>query len=270
MKLETMVDEYYKSQNVLNGLELDTPVYKYMPLKYVKALIQNHTLRIDPVLRWEDTYENWFLKEKMQLKSGEIGTAENLIPGVFGQCWSRKEESDAMWRIYSTVKKNHGDERVSFEYLQNSAVRIKTTAKKIYDAIYIEDKDMASVYIGCVNYLSQEDFDIHVDSLSSLSPLLLNEVFKNSYFIKRDSFAHEEEIRLIILVPNVGDDRFGKEYLNYNIEPDSFVDELVADPRLSEKEYQYVQEQLLEAGARSECISQSKLYKFKHITIQLQ
>ena len=264
-----MIDELYKSQNVLYGLELDTPVYKYMPLKYVKALIHNHTLRIDSVSRWEDSYENWFLKEKIQLENGEIGTAENLIPGVFGQCWSRKEESDAMWRIYSAIKKNHGDEKVPFEYLQNSAVRIKTTAKKIYDAIYLEDKDMASVYIGCVNYLSQEDFDNLVDSLTPLSPLALNEVFRNSYFFKRDSFAHEEEIRPIIIVPNVGDDKFGMECLNYTIEPDSFVEELVADPRLSEEEYQYVLEQLLEAGARPECISQSKLYKFKQTTIQL-
>lgn len=265
-----MIDEFYKSLNVLNGLDLATPVYKYMPLKYVKALIQKHTLRIDPVSRWEDTYENWFLKEKLRLESGEISTAENLIPGVFGQCWSRREESDAMWRIYSAVKKDYRDEKVPFEYLQNSAVRIKTTAKKIYDTIYLDDKDMASVYIGCVNYLSQEDFDNLIDSLTPLSPLSLNEVFRNSYFFKRDPFAHEEEIRLIIIVPNVGDGRFGMECLNYIIEPDSFVEELVADPRLSEEEYQYVLEQLLEAGARLENISQSKLYKFKQISIQLQ
>lgn len=265
-----MIDEFYKSQNVLYGLELETAVYKYMPLKYVKAMVQNRTLRIDRVSRWEDTYENWFLKEKIQLENGQIGTAENLIPGVFGQCWSRKEESDAMWRIYSTVTKSHEDEQKSFEYLQNSAVRIKTTAKKIFDTIYLEDQDMASVYIGSVNYLSQDDFDNFVDSLTLLSPLLLNEVFRNSYFFKRDSFAHEEEIRPIIIIPNVGDDRFGKEYLNYSIDPDSFVEELVADPRLSEEEYQYVLDQLQEAGARPDCISQSKLYKFKQITIQLK
>lgn len=265
-----MIDVFHKSQNVLNKLKLDTPVYKYLPLKYTKALIHNHTLRIDSVSRWEDTYENWFLKEKIQLESGEIVTADNLIPGVFGQCWSRKEESDAMWRIYSSVKKEHGNEKVPFDYLQNSAVRIKTTAKKIFDAIYLEDKDMASVYIGCVNYLSQEDFDNLVDSLSPLSPLSLNEVFRNSYFLKRDSFAHEEEIRSIIIVPNVGDDRFGMKCLNYIIEPDSFVEEYVADPRLSEEEFQYVLEQLLEEGVCPECISQSKLYKFKQITIKLQ
>lgn len=267
-----MIEEYYKYklQNVLNRLKLETAIYKYMPLKYVKALIQNHTLRIDPVSRWEDTYENWFLKERIQLENGEIGTAENLIHGVYGQCWSSKEESDAMWRIYSSVTKSNEMKQDSFEYLQNSAVRIKTTAKKVFDATYLEDKDMASVYIGRVLYFSQKKFDQHVDGLNPLSPSSLNDKLRDSYFIKREPFAHEEEIRLVILIPSDGNEKFGQECLYYSIDPESFVEELVADPRLNAKEYQYVREQLQEAGARLDSISQSKLYNFKQITIHLK
>lgn len=263
------MNEFYKSQNVLNGLDLDTPVYKYMPLKYVKIMIQSHTLRIDQVSRWEDSYENWFLKEKLRLTNGEIGSAENLIPGVYGQCWSKKEESDAMWRIYSVLNKQTEEEGNPFAYLDNSAVRIKTSARKIYDAIYKDDNDMASVYIGCVNYLTQANFDSLVDSLNPLSPLAINEVFRNSYYFKRDSFSHEEEVRPIVIIPNIGDDRFGVECLNYPINPNLFIDALVADPRLNEEEYKYVSDQLIEAGASPDCISQSELYKFKQITIQL-
>lgn len=262
------MNEFCKSQNVLYGLDLDTPVYKYMPLKYVKTMIQSHTLRFDQVSRWEDSYENWFLKERIRLTNGEIGSAENLIPGVYGQCWSKKEDSDAMWRIYSVLSKKT-EEGNHFAYLDNSAVRIKTTARKIFDAIYKEDQDMASVYIGCVNYLSQADFDNLVDSLNPLSPLSINEVFRNSYYFKRDSFSHEEEIRPIVIIPNVGDSRFGVECLNYIINPDLFIDALVADPRLNEEEYNYVFAQIIEAGASPYCISQSELYKFKQITIQL-
>lgn len=28
-----MVNEYFKQKNVLNGLDLDKPIYKYIPLK---------------------------------------------------------------------------------------------------------------------------------------------------------------------------------------------------------------------------------------------
>lgn len=117
-------------------------------------------------------------------------------------------------------------------YLDNSAVRIKTTARKIFDAIYIEYEDMASVYIGSVHYLAQAHFDNLIDSLNPLSTLLINEVFRNSYYYKRDSFSHEEEIRPIVIIPNVGDSRFGVECLNYTINPDLIIDVLVADPRL--------------------------------------
>lgn len=34
-----MIDDFYKSQNVLNGLELDTPVYKY---RYRHAECRRH------------------------------------------------------------------------------------------------------------------------------------------------------------------------------------------------------------------------------------
>ena len=259
--------ENYKIKNVLFGLDLDIPVYKYIPLKYVMAMIQNRTLRIDPVSRWEDPYENWFLKEEFQLVDGARVDAKSLIPGVFGQCWSKIEESDAMWRIYSDVKKKTEDPTSGLEYLQNSAVRIKTTARKIFNAAYLKDSDMASVFIGCVNYLSQEGFNNHVKNLSPLSSL--NEAFKNSYFYKRDTFAHEEEIRLIILAASNGDDRFKKEFLSFSINPASFIEELVADPRLSEEEYQYVSGQLSSVGVPQQHISQSNLYKFVPITIQL-
>lgn len=264
-----MIDEFHKSQNVLNELDLDTPVYKYMPLKYVKILIQNSNLRVDQVSKWEDSYENWFLKERLRLANGEIGEAKNLIPGVYGQCWSKQEESDAMWRIYSVIKKESKDSQKQFSYLEDSAIRIKTTARKIFDALYLSDSDMASVYIGNVKYLSQDDFNKEIDGLSPMQPSSFIKVFCNSYYLKRDSFAHEEEIRPIIIIPNVGDDRFGVECLNYQIDPNSFIEALVADPRLSEEEYQYIYEQLVAVGANPGCISQSELYKFKQITIQL-
>lgn len=262
--------ENYKSMNVLFGLDLNIPVYKYIPLKYVMAMIQNCTLRIDPVSRWEDPYENWFLKEEFQLvDDGTRFDAKSQIPGAFGQCWSKIEESDAMWRIYSDVKKKTEDPTSGLEYLQNSAVRIKTTARKIFDAAYLDGRDLVSVFIGCVNYLSQEDFNNLVKNLSPLSSQNLNEPFKNSYFYKRDTFAHEEEIRLIILAASNGDDRFKKEFLSFSIDPASFIEELVADPRLSEEEYQYVSGQLSSVGFPQQYISQSNLYKFVPSTIQV-
>lgn len=55
-----------------------------------------------------------------------------------------------MWRIYSDI--HHGFES---DPLGNIVIRIKTTARKLFNAVYIDDKCMASTYIGAVTYLSQ-------------------------------------------------------------------------------------------------------------------
>lgn len=171
-----MIDEKLKAGNVIN-LDLDTPIYKYIPFKYLKLMIQNSNLYFGRVSFWEDVYENWFLKEQMVLPSGEKGDAMDLIPGVFGQSWTLQEESDAMWRIYSKVDKKQSD-----DYLDDTAVRIKTTGRKLFDVIYTDDKDYNTSYIGTVSYLSQDDFLNMQTSLSPLNPMDLSEVFVKSYF----------------------------------------------------------------------------------------
>ena len=129
-------------------------------------MILNSSLFFGRVSSWEDVYENWFLKEKMVLPSGEKGSAMDLIPGVFGQSWTLQEESDAMWRIYSKVDKKQPD-----DYLDDTAVRIKTTGRKLFDVIYTDDKDYNTSYIGTVSYLSQDDFLKMQNSLSPLTTL---------------------------------------------------------------------------------------------------
>lgn len=131
------------------------------------------------------------MKEKLVLQTGESGVADNLIPGVFGQSWTLLEESDAMWRIYSKINNPKDGTK---NYLDETSVRIKTTARKLFDAIYTSDEDMARAYIGKIIYLSQKDFNDYQNLRSPLSPIALNETFVNSYFLKREAFAHEQEV----------------------------------------------------------------------------
>ncbi len=34
------MDEFYKSQNILNSLNIGTPIYKFFPLKYIPFLLK--------------------------------------------------------------------------------------------------------------------------------------------------------------------------------------------------------------------------------------
>lgn len=256
-----MIDENLKAGNVIN-MYLDTPIYKYIPFKYLKLMIQNSSLYFGSVSSWEDVYENWFLKEKMVLPSGEKGNAMDLIPGVFGQSWTLQEESDVMWRIYSKVDKKQPD------YLDDTAVRIKTTGRKLFDVIYTDDRDYNTSYIGVVTYLSQNDFLKMQNSLSPLNPLYLNEVFVTSYFFKRTPFEHEREVRPILIYPPKHEN-FGKDSVSFDIDFDNLIDEMVTDPRLTSGEYGTVRGQLIGLGAKSNKVRNSELYSIPPHTIHL-
>lgn len=256
-----MIDEKLKAGNVMN-LDLDTPIYKYIPFKYLKLMIQNSNLYFGKVSSWEDVYENWFLKEQMVLSSGEKGRATDLIQGVFGQSWTLQEESDAMWRIYSKL------DRTLHDYLDDTAVRIKTTARKLYNVIYANDEDFYTSYIGAVKYLSQNDFLKMQDSLSPLNPLDLSEVFVKSYFFKRAPFEHEKEVRPI-LIYSPKHENFGKDGVSFDIDFDNLIDEMVTDPRLTPDEYRVVRGQLIGLGAKSDKVRNSELYNIPPHIIHL-
>lgn len=256
-----MIDEKLKAGNVIN-LDLDTPIYKYIPFKYLKLMIQNSNLYFGKVSSWEDVYENWFLKEQMVLPTGEKGDAMDLIPGVFGQSWTLQEESDAMWRIYSKL------DRTQHDYLDDTAVRIKTTARKLYNVIYANDEDFYTSYIGAVKYLSQDDFLKMQDSLSPLNPLDLSEVFVKSYFFKRAPFEHEKEVRPI-LIYSPKHENFGKDGVSFDIDFDNLIDEMVTDPRLTPDEYRTVRGHLIGLGAKSDKVRNSELYNIPPHIIHL-
>ena len=256
-----MINEKLKAGNVIN-LDLDTPIYKYIPFKYLKLMIQNSNLYFGKISSWEDVYENWFLKEQMVLPTGEEGSAKELIPGVFGQSWTLQEESDAMWRIYSKL------DRTLHDYLDDTAVRIKTTARKLYNVIYANDEDFNTSYIGAVKYLSQNDFLKMQDSLSPLNPLDLSEVFVKSYFFKRTPFEHEKEVRPI-LIYSPKHENFGKDGVSFDIDFDNLIDEMVTDPRLTPDEYRTVRGQLIGLGAKSDKVRNSELYNIPPHIIHL-
>lgn len=256
-----MINEKLKADNVIN-LDLDTPIYKYIPFKYLKLMIQNSNLYFGKVSSWEDVYENWFLKEQMVLPTGEKGSAKELIPGVFGQSWTLQEESDAMWRIYSKL------DRTQHDYLDDTAVRIKTTARKLYNVIYANDEDFYTSYIGAVKYLSQDDFLNMQDSLSPLNPLDLSEVFVKSYFLKRTPFEHEREVRPI-LIYSPKHENFGRDGVSFDIDFDNLIDEMVTDPRLTPDEYRTVRGQLIGLGAKSDKVRNSELYNIPPHIIHL-
>ena len=95
----------------------DLVMYKYIRLEYVLKMLETRALRLDNIKKWEDVYENFVDKEDINLLNS---SREKMMPTVYyGQSWTTREESDAMWRIYSNA---------------GSAVRVKTVYPLLFCA----------------------------------------------------------------------------------------------------------------------------------------
>lgn len=258
--------------NVFNGLDLDAPIYKYIPLKYIQTLLKGN-LYVGKVKDWDDVYENFFFKQRFLSGKTPI-KAESLIECNFGQSWTIAEENDAMWRIYSRISE-HQNVKCPFlkclnsfittqcqeDSFDNVAIRVKTTARKLFDAVYINDECMATTYIGKVCYYTQDELNKRLLDLKSRNKIA--EKMVESLFMKRKEFEHEAETRIIISYSRENL-QVKKGNITFKIDSQDFIEELLIDPRLFNTEKAKKIEQLLiEYGAEKEKIKVSQLYSFK-------
>lgn len=237
-------------KNIINNLDLDTPIYKYMPLKYLIALLQSEKLYVGKVLKWEDVYENFWFRLHFVSSNGTSLSAENLIKNNFGQSWTYADETDAMWRIYS---------QLDFEDLDNVAVRIKTTARKLFDAVFVNQDCMATTYIGSVKYLTLKEMNSWISNMK-LNINNLSRYMAESLFIKRTEFLHESEVRIMITL-GCNDPKVNDPNLSFSVDPRVFLEEYLIDPRLINTPYaDDTKDRLVSCGVDKSKIKVSELY----------
>lgn len=233
-------------------------LYKFFSINALIPLLTNSKLYIDRVNTWEDVYENFFLKELFYSRSMNtyVGTDE-IANAVFGQCWTYATETDAMWRIYSPNK---------------TGIRIQTTTGKLFSTIFVDDTCIADTWLGKVEYNSEQamnDFILKETETDSFS--IWRDLMPYSQFLKRTEFDHEKEFRIIKML----DSRTAanaKQYkrLAFSInDSDKFIDGYLLDPRLDDETYREQKQQLVNLGANPDKISQSSLYSFTPLTIEL-
>ncbi len=249
-----MCDTIIRQDHIVHKLDLNVPIYKFMPLQYVLTLLHNQSLYFQKTDSWEDPYENFFLKQDFRMNDGTPVDATTMIKGIFGMCWTTKRESDALWRIYSPDKR---------------AVRIRTTADKLFRTIYRDDADCSHAYIGKVIYREIAELERKLHDSVPINPLFLNEMWTQSMFVKRQEFSHEEEVRAILTF-SAQEVQYNRDHLDYPINVQNFVEELTLDPRLKQDEDEEIAIRLIEAGANPDIINQSQLYAFRKQTIVFQ
>ncbi len=242
---------------------MGSKIYKYIPLKYLIILLESKQLLFKKVSSWEDSYENLFLKQTFVNEDGDVVRKELIdlcFSGLYGQCWTDKKSSDAMWRIYSQLPQ----ETSCVWDLGNTAIRIETDSEKLTKEIR-KKLDGCGVELDGVSYKTEYEIKEWLNSLPTITRQNMTEFILESIFIKRIDFQHESEIRIIIHRPSEMDT--GKSCIHIPVNPIEMINEFVLDPRLTDSQCEMIMIELTKYGVEDQKIRKSRLYDIYKTTL---
>ncbi|MBO7415557.1 MAG: DUF2971 domain-containing protein [Bacteroidaceae bacterium] len=244
-------EEIYSDIEVDPIRDKDIALYRFVPFDALLEMFSEKALFLVNTSKWEDVYENFVLKDRFITQDDVEFSVNGVIKRFFGQSWSGNSSSDAMWRIYSPDKKS---------------VKIKTTIGDLYKAADdAESECNANSLLGKVLYLPKITIEKKILSGEPYDYDKLIKLVAYSSFVKRQSFKHESEYRLIFVTN--GDNNM-PDTIKVPIEPFSFIKSINFDPR-ADGFYVERCKKILERLVKfpTNRIYQSDLYTFKPITI---
>lgn len=242
-----------RARQFLNDVDPDMKIYRVFPFWRALQLFQTKTLVLVRPSLWDDPFENFLLNAEVAFPDGTRASLEVLRDAWYGQCWTGQTESDAMWRIYS------GDK---------TGVRLSTTAGKLFDAVCATPNEWSSLqyFIGRVGYHSQATILSYFNALTfaDVTSGGQNHDIAQSLLIKRDTFDHEREVRILHCDTHAV--RSGK-VVEFPINPAALIDDVMLDPRLDASMVTTIGAALKAAGHVGP-IEQSDLYRMPPLTIK--
>jgi len=196
----------------------DTPVYRYLSFEALQELLLSKSIPLVKTKYWEDTYENFLFKSETIV--GETSFDFNLHQErIFGSSWTKKCESDPLWRIYSQNK---------------CGVRIRSNIRKLADSIQRRFNKLIawSACVGEVKYLTLREIVDHFERVPEDEFMAkAGKHFRDSMFMKRPEFEHEQEIRIIV---KLMEGHSSGEVISLPIVPSEVIEEITFDPRISD------------------------------------
>jgi len=150
---------------------IDTPIWRYMRLARLLAILQTRELYFARADCLGDPFEGSYSRANLENKGTIGGRAytRQLRERSCVSCWHVNEsESAAMWKLYGA---------------SDHAVAIRSTTRRLISSLHA---DNPPVYIGNVSYIDYDRTPIPE---------------RNQYFAllhKRQSFEHERELRAIV------------------------------------------------------------------------
>lgn len=252
-----------------NGYFIDdeTPIFRYMSIPQLLFMVEYKAIHFSKISNWikEDPFEgesiNHYInsykelwesanneRERNTCKVG-LEVAQNYNSLCFGSSWTIREESDAMWRIYSW---------------ENDSLRIKTSVgklrscrtfpseiKPLYKPHRLQQSARGRVYLAPGHHCLPRCVNKVIYGPLPPPPVTQNiergngMFFPHVFFHKRKEYDFEEEVRLIVQGP-INSGTFNEmssyppqfdvnkvDFLYSSIRED-FIEEVVIHPRAKE------------------------------------
>jgi len=151
---------------------------------------------------------------------------------TYVSCWhANPAESDAMWRLYS---------------LQGQGIAVCTTFKHLRESLDAETK---TIFAGKVTYLDYGWRGIDMEDQMHV------------VFHKRESFAHELEVRLAYQIPTEERKALGPTGISVPVDLGVAIDRVLVSPAAPEWVVDVVANLLERYGLTASLVSQSPLYR---------
>jgi len=229
----------------LSEEDLDQNIYRIFSLARLQELFDTEKNVLVKPHKWEDPFENFILRSKVKLPSGEI-TEYNFHDRFYGQCWTFHKASDAMWRIYSP---------------SSDGVRVRTTVRKLLTGLYLTQNSLPDVKccLGKVLYLNQNKLKEYANNIFDDYGITVENLFK-SLLVKRPAFNHEKEIRLLYF--ELEDEGFKNDTFAYSIDPHSLITQIMIDPRIDYNKAKELKKSIRQRTQFQGEIKRSLLYSF--------
>ena len=207
----------YKISWVLNS----TPLFRIMPLKWLKVMVEEKRNTLFRPSTWEDPHETNYSNSVIATEQGDVPLDASHW---FGQCWSTCKESALMWQAFKKNKEPY--------------VKIRVDAFSLIKGLIEQDKSLRIAVIEYIRYFKPiiYDYKEKLNEIIELHLLPKNFIKQGATFAelyplynlltKRDVFKHEEEVRLLLFDKSSSENQ---DSVSYSFDPIS-IKEVVIDP----------------------------------------
>ena len=229
-----------KNKTELEFFQSGKYVYRFLPLERLLETLHNKQLTFVSPTKWNDPFDNFLFRQK------EISN-DSFLKRIYVMCFTHNSHSQAYWKTYSP---------------NEHCVRLR-----LHKDVLIElmESIPGKVWLGKMKYEYETKLIEKLQHTQGLSASLQkqspDEIFLETFHLKRMPFKYEEELRISILISKENP----KGLRKIRFDPKKLISQIYLDPRMGDHEVKAWKKYLEQYKIT---VQRSLLFKDKKITIQ--